>query len=197
MAVVIGARAYRRGLDKRSCARDTGAVGTGQSRKQLARTLSSAYAAGLISKDTYVLRVDELLGSPVVRPARLTGDLNFREASRRRALRTAADTVARAWHTIVDRARAPIASAPEALLALDWAGTTTELSIGRHRSCDVVLSELEVSRRHAQLRFRDGRWILRDLESTNGTFVNGVRIGRCELRPGDHVSLAGTELVID
>jgi pSer/pThr/pTyr-binding forkhead associated (FHA) protein len=69
--------------------------------------------------------------------------------------------------------------------------------IGRHCDCDLVLSELTVSRRHARLIFRDGRWILQDLESTNGTIVNGCRVGRSELRPGDHLALGEAHVTID
>ena len=83
------------------------------------------------------------------------------------------------------------------LLALDWSGAQSEMLIGRHRGCDLVLSELTVSRRHARLMFRDGRWILQDLESTNGTTVNGWRVGRSELRPGDHLALGEAHLTID
>jgi pSer/pThr/pTyr-binding forkhead associated (FHA) protein len=83
------------------------------------------------------------------------------------------------------------------LLALDWSGAHNEMLIGRHRSCDVVLSDLSVSRRHARLFFRDGRWILQDLHSTNGTQVNGSRVGRCELRPGDDITIGDEHLSID
>jgi hypothetical protein len=66
------------------------------------------------------------------------------------------------------------------------------LTIGRAPSCDCVLPEDLVSRRHAALS-RDGeRWVLRDLGSTNGTRVNGVRvIEDVEVRPGDRVNLGG------
>ncbi len=66
--------------------------------------------------------------------------------------------------------------------------------IGRDSSCDVVINALGVSRRHAQLTFQ-GQWFsIQDLGSTNGTFVNGVRIaGTQVLQPGDLVSL-GTEV---
>jgi FHA domain-containing protein len=56
---------------------------------------------------------------------------------------------------------------------------------------------ITVSRCHARLRYRDGRWILQDLSSTNGTHVNGVPVGRCELRPGDHVALGEECFTID
>jgi pSer/pThr/pTyr-binding forkhead associated (FHA) protein len=83
------------------------------------------------------------------------------------------------------------------LLALDWSGGQNDITIGRDRGCDVILSGAEVSRRHARLFFRDGSWVLQDLQSTNGTTVNGVRVGRCELRPGDTLILGGEHLTLD
>ena len=82
-------------------------------------------------------------------------------------------------------------------LALDWSGAQSEMLIGRHHGCDLVLSDLSVSRRHLRMIFRDGQWILQDLESRNGTIVNGCRVGRCQLRPGDHLTLGDTHLTID
>ena len=46
-----------------------------------------------------------------------------------------------------------------------------------------------VSRRHAELRLREGSWILRDLGSSNGTWVNGRRVMEAEVAPGDEVVL--------
>ena len=83
------------------------------------------------------------------------------------------------------------------LLALDWSGGQGELILGRHDSCDVLLSDPSVSRRHARLSFRDGSWVLQDLDSTNGTLVNGVQVGRCALRPGDRLALGDEQLRID
>lgn len=83
------------------------------------------------------------------------------------------------------------------LLALDWTGSTQELLIGRHHSCDVVLNEPTVSRWHARLIFRDGVWILHDLGSKNGTVINGLRIARCEVRPADRLLVGGQLLRID
>jgi pSer/pThr/pTyr-binding forkhead associated (FHA) protein len=100
----------------------------------------------------------------------------------------------------VSRIRTSIAQAsgtPPLLLALDWSGGRRELVLGRHHGCDVVLSNPGVSRLHARLVFRDGSWVLQDLQSTNGTTVNGVRVGRCELRPGDHLVLGDEHLKVD
>ncbi len=62
-----------------------------------------------------------------------------------------------------------------------------DVTIGRE-GCDVVLPDPEVSRRHAALRVTDGRLVVEDLGSTNGTFVNGEQItGPRELELGDEV----------
>jgi FHA domain/Domain of unknown function (DUF1707) len=64
------------------------------------------------------------------------------------------------------------------------------LIIGRSSKCDFVLAHASVSRRHAQLRRgSDGSWVLEDLDSTNGTWVNGKRVNRAEVRPGDVIAL--------
>ena len=66
------------------------------------------------------------------------------------------------------------------------------VTIGRHPQCDLRFDaneDLDVSARHAELRIVGGRIFLRDLGSTNGTFVNGVRVeGEKELLDGDELS---------
>ena len=54
------------------------------------------------------------------------------------------------------------------------------LRAGRLGTLEIVLDDSSVSRRHAELRFGDNGWFVRDLESTNGTYVNGVRLGSGE-----------------
>ena len=67
-----------------------------------------------------------------------------------------------------------------------------EAIIGRE-GCDIVLIDPEVSRRHAALSVVDGETAIEDLGSTNGTFVNGVRIERpTVLSEGDSVQLGNT-----
>ena len=63
--------------------------------------------------------------------------------------------------------------------------------IGRSRSCNLRLPSADASRRHAEiLAGRDG-FVLRDLRSTNGTFVNGERVEERTLRPGDRIQIGG------
>ncbi len=61
----------------------------------------------------------------------------------------------------------------------------SELTIGVAARCSVRLSVPDVSRSHALLTNRNGRVIVLDLGSTNGTFVNGKRVKEAELAPGD------------
>src|SRR5947207_15536008 len=64
------------------------------------------------------------------------------------------------------------------------------LRAGRLGSLEIVLDDSSVSRRHAELRYQPSLgWMLRDLESTNGTYLNGVRLGPSEkaIRPKDIV----------
>jgi pSer/pThr/pTyr-binding forkhead associated (FHA) protein len=69
-----------------------------------------------------------------------------------------------------------------------------EFSIGRDSSCDLCVINMSISRRHAALLSRDGKVVVRDLGSRNGTFVNG-KIVACEqeLRHGDTLRLGPQE----
>jgi hypothetical protein len=69
------------------------------------------------------------------------------------------------------------------------------LAIGRDPQNDVVLDDRRVSRRHAEIRLRLGRYTLYDLQSTNGTYVNGRRVAEMVLSDGDRLSIGGVELL--
>jgi hypothetical protein len=71
---------------------------------------------------------------------------------------------------------------------------STLLTIGRGLNNDIILEDTRVSRHHAQLRYKTRRFWVTDLNSTNGTFINGERISEADLRNGDILSLGGLEL---
>lgn len=68
------------------------------------------------------------------------------------------------------------------------------ISLGRELDNDAVIEDSRVSRHHAQILFQHGRYILRDLGSTNGTFVNAQPVEAMMLAPGDRLSLGGVEV---
>jgi FHA domain/FhaA, N-terminal domain len=69
------------------------------------------------------------------------------------------------------------------------------VNIGRREDNHLVIDDPRVSRLHAQLRIVRGQYVIFDLDSTGGTFVNGLRIHQYTLRAGDVISLAGVPLV--
>ena len=86
--------------------------------------------------------------------------------------------------------------------ALAWSGGRHVLDrravvLGRSRECDIVLDDRSVSRRHAELvRHGDG-FLLRDLDSTNGSAVNGKRIRESPVLPGDDITLGTVALTLE
>jgi hypothetical protein len=129
----------------------------------------------------------------LIDPLRIIGDLSVKASIRTQVaglIRAMASRVG----LLID---ANVVNGRPVLLALDWNVGAQELLLGRSSGCDVAFSNVSVSRRHARLVFRDGSWILHDLDSTNGTFVNGVRVQRCELRPGDRLELGDEALRVD
>jgi len=71
----------------------------------------------------------------------------------------------------------------EVVLDRDW------LVIGRGRGADVVLAEATISRAHAAIGFDSNAFFVQDLGSTNGTLVNGTKVDRQELKPGDEIRM--------
>ena len=73
--------------------------------------------------------------------------------------------------------------------------TEAVINIGRRFENHVVIDDPRVSRQHAQLRAIHGHYVLFDLSSRSGTFVNGQRANQVVLYPGDEISLAGVKLI--
>jgi pSer/pThr/pTyr-binding forkhead associated (FHA) protein len=69
--------------------------------------------------------------------------------------------------------------------------------VGRSREADIVISDPNISRRHAELRRGDEGWQVVDLGSTNGIKVNGRRVDQQALRPGDQITVGVTDLTFE
>ena len=108
-----------------------------------------------------------------------------------------------ATQTIVQRADSPHAPAINSdCLVIIYSKDTSQLgkrfvldpsspsiTVGRGTDNFVVLAADGVSRRHARFARRDGGWLVMDLQSTNGTWVNDESIAEQRLRRGDHVKI--------
>ncbi len=77
-----------------------------------------------------------------------------------------------------------------------WEISEKPLLVGRSESCDVRLVDPIVSRWHCELKFRDDQIHLRDLDSSNATFVNGQRIDSVTVKPGDEIAVGGVVFVV-
>jgi hypothetical protein len=188
-------------------------------RDEVANRLRDEYVAGRLSHDTFLHRMDAVLAAKQVAdlPPLLTGlpalpsataqagppsrgllgrirDGWSRMTGQQAAVPGGARTVYRQpgrGLTMSMRAK----SEPRQPQPLQFPrGPGTHFSIGRDASCDLVIVDMSVSRRHAILdRIQDG-WLLTDLESTNGTRLNGWRIyGPVPVHAGDLVSFGNIE----
>jgi FHA domain-containing protein/uncharacterized protein DUF1707 len=192
-------------------------------RDQVVAKLRDEFVAGRLSHDTFVQRVNVVLETkkkadlpPVLAdlPAepdrslagrlrgawsRVTGAVS-RERTGARARDTGPRTAippspAQAAVRLTTNLRA--APDPRPPLPLRFPrGGGDQFSIGRDASCDLAIADMTVSRRHAQLERTSDGWLLSDLESTNGTRVNGWRVrGKVPVRVGDLVSFGNLEAV--
>ena len=67
--------------------------------------------------------------------------------------------------------------------------------VGRQQTCDLILRDDEVSRQHLNVCREGLRWCIEDLGSTNGTWVNGVRVDKYILKPQDRVRVGQTTFI--
>jgi hypothetical protein len=102
-----------------------------------------------------------------------------------------ADTTSTAWQQVDQKsATLRIESGPQ---QGETHTVTLPCLIGR-KDCDLVLSDSEVSRRHAELKIVEQKLVIEDLLSTNGTQVNGMMIIRIQLAPNDLITVGETSL---
>jgi hypothetical protein len=179
-------------------------------RDEVVGKLKEEFAAGRLSQDTFMHRMDAVLD------ARHQADLPPLLADLPAPAPPAPGLAARmraAWGPVRQlTARLPSASAFSGRLGsrgrpvlparaarrpvpLEFPrGAAAFFSIGRASSCDLTIADLTVSRVHARLERTAEGWLLTDLSSTNGTRVNGWRVrGHVRVRAGDRVSFGNAE----
>jgi hypothetical protein len=86
------------------------------------------------------------------------------------------------------------------VVTLSWDSKQHEIDkrrvvIGRSKDCDIQVADPNVSRRHAEIRQEGSAYWVVDLDSTNGTEVNGRRLKRAKLRSGDTITVGSTQVV--
>lgn len=75
-----------------------------------------------------------------------------------------------------------------------WANVTgPKFTIGRSSTNNLVLGHMGVSRSHAEVLVRDGEYVLRDLDSKLGTYLNGIRVEEAKMSNGDRIQLGGPQ----
>ena len=139
-------------------------------RERTVKRLRRGYVAGRLDTDTFSRRVDRALRADHTELHGLTADL------------PSVRVLPRGW---LRRRRS---------VGLLEGAAGGRLVLGRSPGCQLVFADDTVSRRHAELRMTEGRWMLRDLGSANGTWVNGRRVMEAEVAPGDEVQLGGCAL---
>ncbi len=72
-----------------------------------------------------------------------------------------------------------------------------ETLIGRTSDCDVQIPSNNVSRKHACVGFRNEEYHIKDLDSTNGVYVNGVKVDKCVLRNLDQIEIGDIKLLFN
>jgi pSer/pThr/pTyr-binding forkhead associated (FHA) protein len=72
-----------------------------------------------------------------------------------------------------------------------------EITIGRSPTNNIAIRDKNISRVHCQIVVSDGRCVLTDLQSTNGTFVNDQRVVECGLKPKDEIRVGVTLLRLE
>src|SRR5208282_2646842 len=75
---------------------------------------------------------------------------------------------------------------------------SAETIIGRRHDCDLRIKSAEVSRRHCLVSIHDGYVTVEDLDSVNGTFLNGKRVlAKQTVRPGDYLEIGPARFVVE
>jgi hypothetical protein len=152
-----------------------------RAREAVVRQLGADCARGYLSLDTFAWRVERAFA------ARTSDELAGLRADLPPAGPFSALVERLSLWVSRRRHAACVACSPPARLGEPYL-------IGRAPDCDLVLSDQAVSRRHAELRLIDGRWLISDLASLNGTHVNGWAVLEAHVVDGDELVLGRTRL---
>jgi hypothetical protein len=166
-------------------------------RERTVRVLRESAVEGRLTHDSFVNRVDRALSARnqaalddlvADLPRRLDTAAALRAGWAR--LRSRGASLATTLRTGARGGRLPVLTLPGPHQPV--------LTVGRDRTCDVVLPDRTVSRLHAVLRKFGDEWFVEDLTSTNGTRVNGIRIRAATVvRAGDSLGLGGTAFRVE
>ncbi len=69
------------------------------------------------------------------------------------------------------------------------------ITLGRATDIDIPINDLGISRHHASIQYKNGKAIVRDLGSTNGTYLNGRSIKESELQDGDKIQISSSTII--
>jgi hypothetical protein len=143
--------------------------------------LRRGYVSGRLQTETFSFRVERALST----------------TSRGELRELAADLPHRRWRDRLRALRPPLrARHADVWLADPALLEAASLTLGRAPDCGLVFGDDTVSRHHARLELRDGRWFLVDLDSSNGTLVNGRRVRDTEVRAGDQIRLGAARFTL-
>ncbi|WP_141575145.1 DUF1707 and FHA domain-containing protein [Actinomadura sp. WMMA1423] len=160
-------------------------------RDRALRVLSERVAEGRMSDETFERRVDQVLRARS--RAELADIVHDLPTSNRvvNRLTGLVSSVSQATARIEAAWRAP--RLPRFMLPPPDLG---RIVVGRAPACQFILTDLTVSRFHAEIQRADEGWIVSDLGSMNGTRVNGYRLtGPTRVRPGDEIGFGNSAFI--
>jgi FHA domain/DUF1707 SHOCT-like domain len=164
-------------------------------RDRVIAELRDRYADGSLAQESFVLRVDAALRARWRDDlAQVLIDLPAPRPSRAQA---ALERLAKAGRAVRRGLAGQLPTPRPPLRFMLPSGTKMSFTIGRDAACDLVLSDMTVSRSHAGLRRVGDGWLLTDAGSTNGTRLNGWRVTEpVPLRAGDEVMFGALTMVV-
>ena len=73
----------------------------------------------------------------------------------------------------------------------------TPASVGRNREADFCLDDRHVSRQHCEIERVEDMLVVRDMDSSNGTYVNGLKVSEAILKPGDKLTVGVISFIVE